>query len=303
LLADTHEERKEAEQCKKEQMKDKVREQSRLHQQAFHSCQAEKKRVEGVVKPVKMMKLDNDIGDMSAVSDIADISRVKPGQCWRKNQNGKQNGVIRGWAQRTNWCHPFLHSIIHLAALKKGFYLAQAIVDYLHETNPTLFKTLHKGTVQKWLAPDRKGWSEEHLRNVARCSALYGTGRVGVLAPYPEVVAEIERTLCGLQTAGVVVTQLISQSVILAIIFVHVPELLKTFQASEFYVRTFFESVIKWSVHAATQEAAHLPSDWMISCKKTLHQILNLMHLYDIPSDLLMNMDQTGIYVISRDEK
>jgi hypothetical protein len=71
------------------------------------------------------------------------------------------------------------------------------------------------------------------LANVANQHALAGSGRVGILSPYPGIVKEIKTTLADLRATGVPVNVLVGRSIALTIIQNKKPDLLEKFTCSE----------------------------------------------------------------------
>ena len=166
-----------------------------------------------------------------ALSDLAAISRPD-GVKWKKERNGRHKGTIEDRHSRTNWYHPFLWASINAAA-KKAHWSPAGIVKMLNRDQPALFKHLNRGTVHRWLSKSGNGWSDQTLANVANRHALAGSGRVGVLTPYLEIVKEIKTKLTDLRATGVPVNVLVGQSIALAIIQNKKPELLRKFTCSE----------------------------------------------------------------------
>lgn len=111
------------------------------------------------------------------------------------------------------------------------------MVNSLQRDFPVLYKQLNKGTVSKWMVSGStgKGWSEKTLANVNRHHAILGSGRVGILTPYPELVERIKTELQGIRDVGLPVTAWVARSVLLAIIELEHPQLLenKKFKCSE----------------------------------------------------------------------
>ena len=77
---------------------------------------------------------------------------------------------------------------------------------------------------------------------MARQSQLFGTGHVGVLEPYPEIYQGAADQLLALRRSGITVNRLLGRTIFIALIKLHVPDLLKTFKASE--VKNFFELML-----------------------------------------------------------
>ena len=261
---------------------------------------------------------------MSAPStnDVAELSRGQHG-AWKAKRNGKHGGVVQRPHSCVNWYHPFLWTHINQMAPRAG-WLPHFIVVILQHENPSLFSTLHRGTVGKWLSKNNnRRWLTATLKNVERQHALAGTGRVGVLSPYPEVVAEVKTKLKDLGTSGIFINCLLARSILLAVIKERKEDLLKTFKCSEVsevrstqltshkltstllqhYVGQFLESVMNWTVRQGTQAAAHIPDDAPSLCERALFRLVHLIFYYDIPPHLLINMDQTGILMLMSKNK
>jgi hypothetical protein len=177
------------------------------------------------------------------------------------------------------------------------------IVKVLQRQNPLLYGRLNKGTVQKWISKKKNGWSKKTKENVARRHALAGSGRVGVLARYPEIVEAIKTKLDDLRTSGICVGRLLAQSIIIAIIQEKQPDLLEKFKCSETYVSNFLQSVMDWSLRHGTRAAAHLPANVNEVCERTFLHLVHLINFYDIPPELIVNMDQTGIMLLVANNK
>jgi len=53
-----------------------------------------------------------------------------------------------------------------------------------------------------------------------------------------------------------------------------------------------------WSVRQGTRAAAHIPDDAPVLCERTVFRLVHLISFYDIPPELLINMDQTGVIIL-----
>jgi hypothetical protein len=80
--------------------------------------------------------------------------------------------------------------------------------------NPKLFSNLHAGTIQRWL--EGKAFSNTTINNVKRGHALAGTGRVGVLAKYPDIVDTVKQKLLDLRASGVPVGAFLTHTIMLS---------------------------------------------------------------------------------------
>ncbi|EJC99525.1 uncharacterized protein FOMMEDRAFT_40892, partial [Fomitiporia mediterranea MF3/22] len=131
---------------------------------------------------------------------------------------------------------------------------------FLKKESLALYNQLNKGTVQKWIALCRTKWSDTTICNVQNKRILGGSGRVGALTKYPELVEEIKTNFLGFRAKGYPLNAVIGRSMMLAIIEAHNPDILTlNFKYSEKYVRSFLGSVLNMTVRQATRAAAHLP--------------------------------------------
>lgn len=53
-----------------------------------------------------------------------------------------------------------------------------------------------------------------------------------------------------------------------------------------------------WTVCSGTRASAHIPSNAVELCERTLYHIVHLINFYDIPPELVINMDQTGVMIL-----
>ncbi|KAG6824721.1 hypothetical protein H0H92_006024 [Tricholoma furcatifolium] len=228
--------------------------------------------------------------------DLAELSRPE-GASWKKKRTGKHKGVVHKRHSRINWYHPFLWADIAHIAPRVG-WSSTLIASVLQRDKPELYKRLTKGTIHKWISKSGRQWSTATLKNVERGRALAGSGRVGILSPYPEIVEEIKKQFKDLRSSSVAVSRMLGRSIILAIVEERAPQLLKTFKCTEFFVGQFFESVMNWTIRHGTRAAAHIPDNATELCERTFFRLFHLLFYYDIPLKLLINMDQTGILIL-----
>jgi hypothetical protein len=128
-------------------------------------------------------------------AELAQVSRPE-GVAYRARRVGKRRGAVAKRAKNMNWFHPFIWRHIAAAARKYNFSAA-AMARSLKIDDPELFLSLHKGTIQRWLRKDtdgktEKAWKDSIVKNINAGHAVFGTGRVGVLKPYPELVNAIK---------------------------------------------------------------------------------------------------------------
>jgi hypothetical protein len=138
-----------------------------------------------------------------AVVEIAALSRPG-GLAWKSARNGSKKGTKpQQRHSRTNWYHPFLWRRIEAAVVRSTFSAHRAVLA-LKSEDPVIFAHLRKGTVQRWIVAGEKRWTPRTLLNIERRHALSGTGRVGVLTPYPKLTEAISSLTSALRTSALI---------------------------------------------------------------------------------------------------
>ncbi|EJC98128.1 uncharacterized protein FOMMEDRAFT_97870, partial [Fomitiporia mediterranea MF3/22] len=108
---------------------------------------------------------------------------------------------------------------------------------FLKKESLALYNQLNKGTVQKWIVLCRTKWSDTTIHNVQNKHILEGSGRVGTLTKYPELVEEIKTNFLGFCAKGYLLNAVIGCSIMLAIIEAHNPDILTSnFKCSEVHI-------------------------------------------------------------------
>lgn len=136
-----------------------------------------------------------------------------------------------------NWFHPLIWLKIDTMAKKTQFSACRLVANLkIHDT--ITFGGLNSGTVQRWFARDESGcyekaWSKKILARVDMGHATFGTGRVGVLKQFPEVVEKIKAKFIELRGKGIAINRNLAQSLMLAIIKVEQPDVLTKMKCSE----------------------------------------------------------------------
>lgn len=67
------------------------------------------------------------------------------------------------------------------------------------------------------------------------------------------------------------------------------------FRCSDSFLRKWLHDRLRWSQRCATREANKLPDDWEALCLKAFLCIAHAIKEYDIPSELIVNTDQTQL--------
>ena len=88
----------------------------------------------------------------------------------------------------------------------------------LKRDHPELFHRLHPGTIQHWLVKQGRGFNERTLDSVERGHVLAGSGHVGILSKFPDLVEDVKTKLKNLRKSGVPVGVFLTCSIMLAAI-------------------------------------------------------------------------------------
>ncbi|KAJ3495073.1 hypothetical protein NMY22_g19984 [Coprinellus aureogranulatus] len=167
-----------------------------------------------------------------ALNGVAAQSNIK--RTWKTGRTGKRGGVIHNEAyKRINYFTPLLWS--HIARIAPWVAFSPSMIVSIPKRDmPQLFHRLSKGTVSKWLSKcDQNRWLKHTLKKVEAKGRLKGTGKVGVLTQYPEVMEEIVKKLEGIRTSGIPLDRVLTRSIMIAIIKHCIPHVLATFKCSK----------------------------------------------------------------------
>jgi hypothetical protein len=174
------------------------------------------------------------------------------------------------------------------AAIRRHDWSPAHAVRALQRSHPQLFDSensrLHRGTIGKWIVPGERRFTEAALAKMSARRSLAGTGRVGILTPYPEIVDKIVETLQGVRTSGCVVNVPIARALMIAIIKDARPELLDKFKCSEKFVRAFVESKLDWTMRKATRATKHIPENAGELCERTFFRLAYAIEHENIPA-------------------
>lgn len=246
--------------------------------------------------------------------DLAEQSRPKRAieetlhQSTRKPQGRKRK---HEWetAKYVNWHSPFLWPAIERAALHPSVGLNMSttrIKDVLVRVNPdSVYGRLNRSTIEGWI--DRTGtrphWSEAALAMAAKGHIQGGHGGFrGYLAGYPDVVQTIVNRLEALRKAHAPLTLVSIRAITVASILREAPEVFErkapdgsTFRCSDSFLRRFLHEQLHWSERRATRDGRKLPKDWEEQCQKAFFRLVHDVKEYDVPSELIINSDQTNM--------
>ncbi|KAF9502731.1 hypothetical protein BS47DRAFT_1403181 [Hydnum rufescens UP504] len=152
-------------------------------------------------------------------------------------------------------------------------------------------------------------WTEKTLTAVqiahSKVSLQKSQGRPCFLASHPRIVKTICEHLEQFRDAGLPISRVIVKSTIIGTIKAKAPELLAggKFKCSDAYVRRFLHTHLRWSMRTSTQAAHKLPDDWEKQCEDQFMRLSHYIKMFNVPAELVINADQTGVSTMAKEEK
>lgn len=256
---------------------------------------------------------DRSTGTKRQPSDLAEQSRPKRAikealhQATKKSSGRKRIHEPEP-AKYKNWHSPLLWPAIKEAARhpEVGWEMkATHIKKVLVRMNKTLYETLNPSTISGWI--DKSGarprWSDAALRMAEKGHMQGGHGGFrGYLAGYPQVVDVIIKRLTALRKNHAPLTIVTIRGIAVASILRTAPEIFErkapdgsVFRCSDTFLRRFLHENMQWSERRATRDGRKIPADWEDQCMKATLRMVHDIKEYDIPSELIVNTDQTNM--------
>lgn len=125
-----------------------------------------------------------------------------------------------------------------------------------------------------------------------------------IQAKHPEIVKEVVSSLQYFRDTGIPVSRILAQSILIGTIQAKAPQLLDgKFKCSDNFVERFLHTYANFSPRVATHAAQKLPDDWDKQCEDAFLRIVEYVRRYNIPPELIVNADQTGLCVIPAGNK
>lgn len=120
---------------------------------------------------------------------------------------------------------------------------------------------------------------------------------------YPDVVEKIKKRLEAVRSAKIPVSLVSALGVFVATLLKEAPEVFEKvikkdgtkFHCSDNFLRKWLRETMHWSERRATREAHKLPEDWEELCTKAFLRMAYCIKHYDIPSEMIVNTDQTQL--------
>lgn len=100
-------------------------------------------------------------------------------------------------------------------------------------------------------------------------------------------------------------TRVVARGAILAFINSKAPALVQNprFKCSDTFIRHLLKDQLNWSYRTTTQAAQKLPEQWESQCVNMAMRLTWNIALHNIPPELVINADQTGVAYLGTGEK
>ena len=166
-----------------------------------------------------------------------------------------------------------------------------------------VYDNLSKSSMREWFHPN--GDLKETYKRCVDFGTYFAktAQRCPILESNPILKDEICAILRNKRKAGQPLYAVCIQPLIKAIIQEKAPELLASmhktlFSVSYAWTKNFVKSELNWSYRAATNAARKLPKYYEHQGKAMAKKYAYLVSVHNIPSELVINIDQTGIHLV-----
>lgn len=160
---------------------------------------------------------------------------------------------------------------------------------------------LEEETVREGLQQGLECWYDDMVSHVINL----GVSKLIVLRPkvkYPEATAEVLKYISGLREASVTLTLNTVRGIIIAHLQNSAPEIFKEpspdgtlFRCSEGFVLKFLHRALGWNLQRSTRAGQKIPANVDEVLRKAFLRIAWLVKDETIPSELIVNSDQTQV--------
>jgi hypothetical protein len=207
--------------------------------------------------------------------------------------------------QYRNWFNPNLWPPIY-DAVKQHRNIGDAL-NFLRSAYrkpgdlSCVYDYLSRGTMYGWFHSN--GVLKDNIKRCVELGTYFAksTQHCPILASYPLLKEEICEVLKKQRTAGQPLYGVCIQGIIKAIISKRQPHLLEDssgFCVSYKWTLAFIKAEMNWSYRAATTAAGKLPFDYEVQGKKMAERCAYLVKIHNIPEELVVNTDQTGVHLV-----
>ena len=167
---------------------------------------------------------------------------------------------------------------------------------------PSPYEKLGRASLWNWF--DDKGNLRPNFKEALELGyhVKHQKQNLHVLENHPHVRDQLVSELEKLGNGGHTLLLSIVQPILRGMIEALAPELIDDtpggFSVSMRWTREFVKFYMNWTFHKGTTVASKLPTDWMEQGLNMNYMIAYLVKVYNIPTYLVINPDQTGIHLI-----
>ncbi|KAF7334113.1 DDE-1 domain-containing protein [Mycena venus] len=280
----------------------------------------------------KRLKVYPNLMDTGVTLNMPELTRPAPAiekafkEKHRTHNSGRKPTAKSKPKVKHNWKNPAYFAQIDLAARItsdcNGLSVTR-IVNYLQVHDYKTFHSLAISTLQYWVETKDgvRRWKEDLLEDVKTKGYRPGHckgGRRGILvnsvsfssssllykvkAAHPDVLVHIVEALASLRKSGAPLSLISVRAIIVAKIYKFAPEIFErkfadgsTFRVSDSFCRSFLHTTMQWSERTRTNASQKKPKDWEDKCEQSELRRAYTIKREDIPPELIVNTDQTGI--------
>ena len=208
----------------------------------------------------------------------------------------------------TNWFEPSLWDPIYAAVRKhRNINNACKYLKMMYKKPGESYGTyekLSRSSMYEWFTTTGE-LKDAYKKYVDEGSSYFqgGNRHCPILSNHPELKEAIIEMLHAHRKAGQPLYARSIRNLIIPFIQKRAPNLLvqensTSFKVSLSWVRTFVRNELNWSFRKATTAASKLPKDWEQQGLRMTQRIAYLVKCYNVPCELVVNTDQTGIHLV-----
>jgi hypothetical protein len=166
------------------------------------------------------------------------------------------------------------------------------------------YEKLSRGSMYEWFTSTGE-LKDAYKKYVDEGSSHFqgGNQHCPILSNHQELKKAIIEMLHAHKKAGQPLYARSIRNLIIPFIQKRAPDLLvqensTSFKVSLSWVREFARNELNWSFRKATTAASKLPKDWELQGLRMTQRIAYLVKCYNVPCELVVNTDQTGIHLV-----
>jgi hypothetical protein len=218
------------------------------------------------------------------------------------NDKGNNNDEKPEKKTRVDWFKsPYIDDILEAYKWNKSGY---STVNYLRKRYPSSkfrgrYDNLAESTVDGWfddkhqLLPKYAEKLEETYEPNKQLN-----NRIAILDQHVDLKSTIIGQLQSIRDAGTAMKIRNIRIIMQAMIKHFKPDLLEQLKFSKSFICKFVRNNLQWTTRRRTTAASKLPADWEAQGRAMIERIAVLVKQYNIPRNLIINFDQTGVHLV-----